>query len=92
MPQDFDLLAHLEVKEPTEEAEDDADDDDDADADEVFVQKFRKVTPNIQDFWIKLVPDKDSFIQIIHKTFQEGLQAIKCFERWNKHGDLVDYY
>ena len=28
---------------------------------------------------------------MILKTFSEGLQAIKCFERWSKHADLVDY-
>jgi hypothetical protein len=28
---------------------------------------------------------------VILKTFSEGLQAIKCFERWSKHADLVDY-
>jgi hypothetical protein len=25
------------------------------------------------------------------KTFSEGLQAIKCFERWSKHTDLLLY-
>lgn len=27
----------------------------------------------------------------ILKTFSEGLQAIKCFERWSKHSDLLPY-
>ena len=28
---------------------------------------------------------------MILKTFNEGLQAIKCFERWSKHTDLLLY-
>lgn len=28
---------------------------------------------------------------MIVKTFQDGLQAIKCFERWSKHSDLLKY-
>jgi len=90
---DFDLLAHLEVKEIIEAGEDgeesvEAGEDED---DDLFVQKFRKVTPKIQDFWIKLVPNEDAFISIILKTFNEGLQAIKCFERWSQHTDLMVY-
>ena len=53
--------------------------------------KFRKTVPNIQDFWIKLVPNDDQFISVILKTFSEGLQQIKCFERWSKHADLLLY-
>jgi lipoate-protein ligase A len=87
------LLAHLEVKAIEEGGEEESEapaDDDDAEEDQ-FVQKYRKVTPNIQDFWIKLVPDLDQFINALLKTFQEGLQAIKCFERWSKHSDLLKY-
>ena len=93
-PQDFDLLAHLEVKEFVEGEEEDADDDagdEDGDENDQFVQKYRKVTPNIQDHWIKLIPNEEQFIQVIIKTFQEGLSAIKCFERWSRHGDLLVY-
>jgi hypothetical protein len=92
-PQDFDLLAHLEVKEivegEDEEDEDGADDDDDEG--DKFIQKYRKITPNIQDHWIKLIPDETGFIKVINKTFNEGLQAIKCFERWSRHQDLIVY-
>ena len=57
---DFDLLAHIEMEEEKEEDEaggDDYGDDygDDAD-DGVPVDKFQKTTPNIQNFWIKLLP------------------------------------
>ena len=57
----------------------------------MVVPKYRKTVPNIQDFWIKLVPNDDQFISVILKTFSEGLQQIKCFERWSKHADLLLY-
>ena len=46
-PKDFDLLAHLEVKEIIEGEEDDDGDGDEDGGDDLFVQKYRKVTPNI---------------------------------------------
>lgn len=83
----------MEVKEVVEgEEEEDEDDEVEEEGEEPeAVQKYRKITPNIQDHWIKLIPDQNSFIQVITKTFSEGLSAIKCFERWSKHVDLVDY-
>lgn len=90
-PKDFDLLAHLEVKEIVEGEEEEAEVDEEEDEADQFVQKYRKVTPNIQKFWIRLLPEKDEFINIINKSFTEGLQAIKCFERWSKHNDLLVY-
>lgn len=62
---DFDLLAHLEVKQIVEGAEDEEEDDvevaEEGEEPEA-IQKYRKVTPNIQDHWIKLLPDQNSFI------------------------------
>ena len=92
-PHEFDLLTHLEIKE-IKEGEDEGSDAGDGDEDEDDApppKKYRKVTPNIQDYWIKLVPDMDQFINALLKTFQEGLQSIKCFERWSKHSDLLKY-
>ena len=89
-PQDFDLLSHLEVKEIVEGEDEDEGEDGDEEGDQ-FVQKYRKTVPNIQEFWIKLVPSDDQFISVILKTFSEGLQQIKCFERWSKHADLLLY-
>ena len=73
-PEDFDLLTHLEIKK-IPEGDDDEDDDGDKDEDEddLFVQKYRKITPNIQNFWIKLTPDCEQFINALLKTFSEGL-------------------
>ena len=55
------------------------------------MDKFALTTPNIQLFWIELLPGKDQFVQVVIKTFQDGMMAIKCFERWSKHSDLEDY-
>ena len=54
MPEDFDLLAHLQVKEVIEgeEEEEEAPDDGEEGQDEEVVQLYRKVTPNIQNEWI----------------------------------------
>ena len=87
-------MAHLEIREDVEEGEEASDDgpgDEDEAEDDAFIQKYRKVTPNIQDYWIKLMPDQDEFINVLLKTFSEGLQAIKCFERWSKHTELLVY-
>ena len=90
-PEQFDLLSHLTIKELKEDEEEDDDDAGDEDEDDLHVQLTRKVTPNIQNFWIKLTPDCEQFINALLKTFSEGLQAIKCFERWSKHADLLKY-
>lgn len=91
--QDFDLLAHLEVRDLTleEEAEEEPEADEEEEEGDNFVQKYRKITPKIQDYWIRLIPNDTEFINVILKTFNEGLQAIKCFERWSKHTDLLLY-
>lgn len=91
-PQDFDLLAHLEVR-TVAEGEEEAEEDEILEEGEetVVIPKYRKITPNIQDYWIKLDPGQDKFISLILKTFVEGLAAIKVFERWSKHIDLFDY-
>ena len=89
--EDFDLLAHLTIEEPkdadADEDEDDGEEDEEAEAKKIF----RLTAPKIQERWIKLVPDQNQFAQIIQKTFVDGLQAIKCFEKWAKHKELVQY-
>ena len=37
------------------------------------------------------MPNQEAFVSVILKTFSDGLQAIKCFERWSKHADLLQY-
>jgi len=62
-------LAHLEIKKIVEGDDEESDAEEDEDADDMIVQKFRKITPNIQDHWIKLIPNADEFTQVILKTF-----------------------
>ena len=88
--EDFDLIAHIE-DEPVkpEKGADDSEEDDEAE--EVVVQKYKKIVPNIHELWIQLSPNLNEFESLINKTFDQGLQCIKSFVRWNKHKDLVDY-
>ena len=37
------------------------------------------------------MPNQEAFVSVILKTFSDGLQAIKCFERWSKHADLLQW-
>jgi len=86
---DFDLLAHLKLQEPTDE-----DDDEDEFADkepEAIEPIFRKLVPNIEKFWLKMEPDEHDYIEVIIRTFGQGLEQIKSFERWSKHNDLTPY-
>ena len=65
--------------------------EDDGNDDGIPDDKFTVTTPNIQNFWIKLLPGPDAFCQVVIKTFQDGLSSIRCFERWSKHSDLEKY-
>jgi hypothetical protein len=38
-----------------------------------------------------LSPSKEEFVNLLNTTFNQGLQQIKCFTRWNKHPQLLDY-
>ena len=93
---EFDLLTHIEKAEPKEEGEEeeygeDADEYGEDGADGVPEDKFTLTTPNIQNYWIKLLPGQDAFCQVVIKTFQDGLRDIQQFERWSKHSDLEKY-
>ena len=45
--EDYDLLAHVEVKEAGEEEEEDDKMGDEEEEEDLFVQKYRKTVPNI---------------------------------------------
>ena len=85
---EFDLLGHLEL-EP--ERDEDEPEEEDPDAVVEIVQKKKAVVPTIHNFWIKLEPDSDKFKQAILRSFDNGLEKIKNFIRWSKHGDLKIY-
>ena len=89
--QDFDLLAHIEKVKEKEEGEEEVEYDGEDDKSEEAVEIYSKTAPNIQKFWIKLLPGQDAFSSVVIKTFQDGLGDIRCFERWSKHSDLEDY-
>lgn len=88
--EDFDLLAHLRLEEAKEEGDSDEAAGEEEEA-EVADPIFRKVVPNIEKFWIKMEPDEHDYIEVIMRTFGQGLEQIKSFERWSKHNDLTPY-
>ena len=53
--------------------------------------KEKLTVPNIQNFWIKLLPNADDFSQLVIQVFKDGLESVKCFERWSRHVDLENY-
>jgi len=84
--EDFDLLAHLEIepeKDPNAEEE-----EEEEEQDKVVVPIYKKVVPNIEKFWLKMDPDQNEYIDVLLKTFSQGLENIKTFERWSKHNEL----
>jgi len=87
--EDFDLLAHLKLEEPKEEGDSDEAEGEEQDA--VPDPIYRKVVPNIEKYWLKMEPDEGDYIEVIIKTFAQGLEQIKSFERWSKHNDLTPY-
>ena len=56
--EDFDLLAHIEKEEPKEDGEEVEEEDEygEQEDDGIPIDKFQLTTPNIQNFWIKLLP------------------------------------
>lgn len=56
-----------------------------------YVQKYQKIVPNIQQFWLRMIPDQDDFIETVCRCFSHGLNSIQMFERWGKHADLKPY-
>ena len=41
--------------------------------------------------YITLDPSPQDYIEMINKTFADGLDKIQCFKRWSKHSDLAPY-
>lgn len=85
--QDFDLLSHLQLEEVREDNDDEGEGEGDNEA--IFVQLKKKTVPDIHRFWIELTPDAKQFSDVVSKAFQDGLDKIQCFKRWNKHKELA---
>lgn len=69
---DFDLLAHLKLQAPTDE---DEEEDEFADVEPEAIEPiFRKLVPNIEKFWLKMEPDEHDYIEVIIRTFGQGLE------------------
>ena len=89
---EFDILCHLEL-EPEKEEKGAGDDDEEEVEEGVIeeVQKFKSTVPNIQQYWLKTIPDSEDYIDVLVRCFTSGLDQIQAFERWSKHGYLIPY-
>ena len=57
---EFDLLCHLELEPEKEEKKGGADNDEEEEAEDanvIEVQKYKSTVPNIQEYWLRTVPD-----------------------------------
>ena len=72
---DFDLLCHLELEPEKEEGKKD-DEEEEAEEDKVeeIIQKYKLTIPNIQNYWLKMVPDDEGFIDEVVRSFEAGLE------------------
>lgn len=81
----------MELEPEKEEGEEEEEEEGEKSEAEVAPPIYKKTVPNIQNYWLKMQPDKKDYIEVIIKTFASGLDKIKSFERWSKHNDLTPY-
>lgn len=84
----FDPIVHIEL-EDLEVEEEDIDILEDTDEESQLLIKH--VCPNIHEIWIKLDPNKNSFIDLLEESINQGYANIKSIERWSRHGELLKY-
>ena len=72
---DFDMLCHLELEPELDEKKKDDDDEEDAkdQANEMMEIKYKLTIPTIQDYWLKMNPDAEDYIDIMVRCFAQGL-------------------
>ena len=76
---DFDLLCHLEVEPEKEDKKGGKDEDEEVEEEENAldtVVKYKSVVPNIQDYWLRMKPDADDYIDVVVRGFNQGLDQI----------------
>ena len=88
---DFEPLVHLELEEIRDDEDGEASDQGGEQPDPIFAPIYRKTIPKIEKYWLRLEPDAEDYIEILIRTFSQGLQKIMSFERWSKHRDLTPY-
>lgn len=87
---DFDPIVHLELEDPNvNEEEEEMDLLLDSDEESKYLSRF--VCPNLHELWIKLNPSKNSFIDLLEESINQGYASLKSIERWSRHGELLKY-
>jgi dynein heavy chain len=46
---------------------------------------------DIEKVWLKLAPDKETFVYTLEDLVAEGLDALRTMQRWSRHPDIEDY-
>jgi dynein heavy chain, axonemal len=72
---EFDLFAHLEYEEEREEGEEAPEEEGEPEQTEP-IQLYAQTLPEVHNFWIALLPDKDDFQNRIIDDFERGLEKI----------------
>ena len=65
---EFDLLTHIEIEKVKDEMGS-SDDEYGVEVGDVYVVKERITAPNIQKYWIKLLPNQDEFSRLVIQIF-----------------------
>ena len=86
----FDPIVHIELENLENEGEEE-DIDIMEDTDEESQMLIKYVCPRIHEIWIKLDPNKSSFIDLLEESLNQGYANIKSIERWSRHGELLKY-
>ena len=86
----FDPVVHLELEDPDQDLEEEEIDHLE-ETDEESMMLVKPVCPKIYEIWIKLDPNKNSFIDLLEESITQGYANIKSIERWSRHGELLKY-
>ena len=46
---------------------------------------------DLPKLWLKANPDGQTFAMSIERCLDDGMECLKVFERWSRHGDLDKY-
>ena len=52
---------------------------------------IREIVPQISKIWLYMRPNKKAFFGDIMSCIVEGMNCIRCFERWSRHDEMTTY-
>jgi hypothetical protein len=87
--EDFDPIVHIELEDPNAEEEFEVDILEDSDEDSKYLKRF--ICLNLHEIWIKLNPSKNSFIDLLEESINQGYSSLRLIERWSRNEELLKY-